>query len=256
MPQEQCALNKDGTLKDARDIDWYNDVDDEVSLLNTQKVVSNAGNKSKKRKRNYNVFLDLEAGDGSDSDEEDTDIDDNSIGDEDANIPISRLRLTRTMAVVPEEEHYLDYLAKKYTREDKGDRSHYDEHEISYPSVVDKHSIPRGGRKPDDWPLWDVPVNVGSEEEIVHGIFCRADPKHIRSAFASESAPGRIYVEAKTVESVKRFFTIYRDAYINYIIPSPTLSWDTLYRSGKPYLPTPYSWVRLRGKNTSMISRI
>ncbi|KAF9003632.1 WD40-repeat-containing domain protein [Cyathus striatus] len=76
MAKDNCALNQDGSLKDASQIQWYFDPDDEVPQPQQRKT-----------------FLDLEAQVGSDSEDEDDEeqldkfIVDNKDDDEDPNIP-------------------------------------------------------------------------------------------------------------------------------------------------------------------------
>ncbi|KAF8989480.1 hypothetical protein BDQ17DRAFT_1477547 [Cyathus striatus] len=198
MSQDNCALNQDGSLKDASEIQWFNDIDDETLLLQPRPSKTNLKPSKTKRAR-LASFLDLEAEVASGSKDEDPiDSDDNK----DNNIDRSRLSLTQAI----EAEHgFIDHLTNKYVEKSRciGNYSGRDGDPMF---STHKHSIARSGITPQDWPMFDIPVKPsvgrirGNNSPYAHN---QAGPKHIRSAFASAMIPGHVYVEGHNLEDVK-----------------------------------------------------
>ncbi|KAF8988385.1 hypothetical protein BDQ17DRAFT_1435041 [Cyathus striatus] len=168
----------------------------------------------------FKSFLDLEAAVGSGS--EDDDDDDGSIDnfieditdDEDTNIPMARLLLTHA---VEANYDFFNHLVTRYVERNK---------------------------QSDE--IEDLGTD-GKEEIIVEMLTTHAGPAHIRSAFASNIVPGHVYVEGCSLEAVRKCATIYSDAYDHHIKPAPTMCWDSCTQVGSIYIPTQYSWVRLKG---------
>ncbi|KAF8984827.1 hypothetical protein BDQ17DRAFT_1436859 [Cyathus striatus] len=187
MSQDNCALNQDGLLKDASEIQWFNDVDDETPLSQPGPSKTNLKPSKTKRAR-LASFLDLEAEVASGSEDEDPiDSDDDFINNftDDKDNNIDRPRLSLTQAV--EAEHgFIDHLTNKYVEKSR------------------RHGIAHSSITPQDWPMFDIPVKEGSEEIIVHMLTTQAGPKHIRSTFASAMIPGHVYVEGHNLEDVKK----------------------------------------------------
>ncbi|KAF8990278.1 hypothetical protein BDQ17DRAFT_1333561 [Cyathus striatus] len=210
MSEENCTLNQNGTLKEAHNITWYNDLDDEIPISQPSDLEAE-------------VLTELPTDDKADTDHADNFIDDH-FNDEDIdgtdneyNIPISQLALTRAVESVP-NHGFIGYLLDKYGN-----------NEGTYKS---KHSISHEGIRDDDWPLFDVPVKDGTEELIVYALSYQAGSKHICSAFASVVIPGHVYVEARNISDIQAVTSIYQDVYSKYICP----------------VPTEHTWVRLKGK--------
>ncbi|KAF9002150.1 hypothetical protein BDQ17DRAFT_1426115 [Cyathus striatus] len=247
MSQDNCAQNQDGSLKDASQIQWFNDIDDEIPLSQPGPSKSNLKPSKTKRAR-LASFLDLEAEVASGLEDEDPiDSDDDFINDfmddEDNNIDHSRLSLTQAI----EAEHgFIDHLTNKYVEKSRhvGNHSGRDGDPMF---STHKHSITHSGITPQDWPMFDIPVKEGSKEIIVHMLTTQAGPKHIRSAFASAMIPGHVYVEGHNLEDVKKCAAIYSQAFSNWIHQTPTTCWNSFPKLSSTYIPTQYSWVWLKG---------
>ncbi|KAF8982324.1 hypothetical protein BDQ17DRAFT_1437934 [Cyathus striatus] len=254
MSEENCTLNQNGTLKEAHNITWYNDLDDEIPISQP------SGKKKKTTKRRLvESFLDLEAevltelptDDKADTDHADNFIDDH-FNDEDIdgtdneyNIPISQLALTRAVESVP-NHGFIGYLLDKYGNNEGSSES---PKETNSQLTKSKHSISHEGIRDDDWPLFDVPVKDGTEELIVYALSYQAGSKHICSAFASVVIPGHVYVEARNISDIQAVTSIYQDVYSKYICPVPTEVWVSFYKvNGSMYIPSQHTWVRLKGK--------
>ncbi|KAF8999505.1 hypothetical protein BDQ17DRAFT_1328242 [Cyathus striatus] len=264
MAEDNCALNCDGTLKDASEIQWHHDPDDEMPLL-----------KNNKRARIEKKFLDIEAKVASDSegeeDNEDMDgfINNEDQDEEDPNTSIVRLTLQHSFYTCLQNEdkkqHIMDHL-----RSGGGDlaslqaEQRIDNHRkliseifvtsyigavsqasgTSSSSAVSKHNIPRRGRNTKDWPLWSVAVKDGSEEDVVFSLSLHGGSKYIRSAFSLSVIPGHIYVEAKCLDDVKTSTRILADVYQNSICAAPATIWDVSFsKIGEHYIPSKNTWV-------------
>ncbi|KAF8988818.1 hypothetical protein BDQ17DRAFT_1434859 [Cyathus striatus] len=249
MNSENCAQNPNGTLKDTSEIQWFNDPDDEIPISQPKKSKSKnvKAKLTTAKKAKIESFLDLEAavGSGSEDDGDDDGSIDNFIedvtDDEDTNIPMAWLSLTHA---VEANYDFFNHLITRYVERNE----RLDGYSGVDPILtINKHNIPRRDRGPGDWPLFDIPVKDGKEEIIVEMLTTHAGPAHIRSAFASNIVPGHVYVEGCSLEAVQKCATIYSDAYDRHIKPAPTTCWESCTQVGSIYIPTQYSWVRLKG---------
>ncbi|KAF9000958.1 hypothetical protein BDQ17DRAFT_1426793 [Cyathus striatus] len=204
MSQDNCALNQDSSLKDASEIQWFNDVDNETLLSQPRPSKTNLKPSKMKRAR-LASFLDLEAKVASGSEDEDPiDSDGDFINDftddEDNNIDHPCLSLTQAI----EAEHgFIDHLTNKYIEKSwcVGNHSGRDGNPMF---STHKHGIARSSITPQDWLMFDILVKEGSEEIIVHMLTTQAGPKHIHSVFVSAMIPGHVYVEGHNLEDVKK----------------------------------------------------
>ncbi|KAF9004246.1 hypothetical protein BDQ17DRAFT_1424692 [Cyathus striatus] len=176
---KSLTYTQDGSLKDASEIQWFNDIDDETPLSQSGSSKSNLKHRKTKRAR-LASFLDLEAEVATGSEDEDVIYSDdnfinNFMDDKDTNIPSTHLSLTQAIQA---NHGFIDHLTNKY---------------IEKPSSI----------TPQDWPMFNIPVQEGSEETIVHMLTTQAGPKHINSVFTSAMIPGHVYVEGNSLEDVK-----------------------------------------------------
>ncbi|KAF8993908.1 hypothetical protein BDQ17DRAFT_1331425 [Cyathus striatus] len=247
MAEDNCALNCDRTLKDASEIQWHYDPDDEMPLP-----------KNNKRKK----FLDIKVKVASDSegeeDDEDMDgfINNEDQDEEDPNTSIVRLTLQRSFYV---EETLRVYklnnaliitanLSVKFLQCAVSQAS-----ETSSSSAVSKHNIPRCGHNTKDWPLWSVAVKDGSEEDVVFSLSLHGGSKYIHSAFSLSVIPGHVYVEAKCLDDIKTSTRILADVYQNSICAAPATTWDVSFsKIGEHYIPSKNTWVQLRGSSSNL----
>ncbi|KAF8993877.1 hypothetical protein BDQ17DRAFT_1331395 [Cyathus striatus] len=244
MTEDNCALNCDGTLKDASEIQWHYNSDDKMPLL-----------KNNKRARIEKKFLDIEAKVSSDSegeeDDEDMDgfINNEDQDEEDPNTSIVRLTLQCSFYAHLQNEdkkqHIMDHL-----HSGGGDlaslqaEQRIDNHRnlsakflqcavsqasgTSSSSAVSKHNIPRRSRNTKDWPLWSVVVKDGSEEDVVFSLSLHGGSKYIRSAF-SLSSPLVTFMWRLNVSTIKTSTRILADVYQNSICAVPATTWDVSF---------------------------
>ncbi|KAF9003621.1 hypothetical protein BDQ17DRAFT_1425113 [Cyathus striatus] len=219
MAEDNCALNQDGSLKDASQIQWYFDPDDKVS----QNQIPQPWWKKTKRAKVV-MFLDLEAQVASSSEDENDEeepnefiVDSKENDNEDPNIP---------------------YVV-----------SRRDAHSHAGPSsttIISKYNVAYHSRVARDWSLYDIPVKNRLEEQIVYQLNLHAGPKHIRSAFALSIIPGHVYVEALNLEDLKKFTKIFGDINQFHIHPAPNIMWDSYFGNvGTSYTPYKHTWVKV-----------
>ncbi|KAF8992413.1 hypothetical protein BDQ17DRAFT_1432410 [Cyathus striatus] len=222
MAEYNCALNHDGSLKDASKIQWHYNPDDVMPLP-----------KNNKRARIEKTFLDIEAKVTSHSEgkEDDEDMDrfiydeDEDEDEEDPNTPLVKLwiaytQVEGTFLQVYKLDNALIIIANVTMYVNSSPSSHIGAvlpvSGTSSSSAVSKHSIPQCNHNPTkDWALWDVVVKNGSEEDMVFSFSLHGSSKYIHSAFLLLVIPGHIYVEARCLNDLKTSTKILADVYQN-----------------------------------------
>ncbi|KAF8998164.1 hypothetical protein BDQ17DRAFT_1428649 [Cyathus striatus] len=262
MAEDNCALNHDGSLKDASEIQWHYDPDDAMPLP-----------KNNKRARIEKMFLDIEVKVASDSegeeDDEDMDgfINDEDEDEDDPNTPIPRLTLQCSLYARLQNEdkkqQVMDCICSGggdlFASLQAGKR--IDNHRELINNIVTMYVnsgsssyigavLPASGTSSSaDWALWDLTVKDGFEEDVVFSLSLHGGSKYIHSAFSLLVIPGHVYVEARCLDDLKTSTKILADVYQNSICLAPTASWDESFsKIGECYTPSKNTWVRLKGR--------
>ncbi|KAF8984376.1 hypothetical protein BDQ17DRAFT_1437067 [Cyathus striatus] len=262
MAEDNCALNCDGTLKDASEIQWHYNPDDKMPLL-----------KNNKRARIEKKFLDIKAKVASDSegeeDDEDMDgfINNEDQDEEDPNTSIVQLTLQHSFYTCLQNEdkkqHIMDHLHSgggdlaSLQAEQCIDNhreliseifaTYVNSSPSSYIGAVSQASGTSSSSA--DWPLWSIAVKDGSEEDVVFSHSLHGGLKYIHSAFSLLVIPGHVYVEAKCLDGVKSSTRILADVYQNSICAVLATTWDVSFsKIGEHYIPSKNTWVQLRGR--------
>ncbi|KAF8982344.1 hypothetical protein BDQ17DRAFT_1437929 [Cyathus striatus] len=179
MAEDNCALNHDGTLKDASEIQWHYNPDDEMPLP-----------KNNKRARIEKMFLDIEARVASDSEgEEDGEDINRFINDEDQDEEDPKILQRSLYARLHNEDkkqqvmdclcsgggdllvslqagqridNHCELINNIFTMYVNSSPSSYIGAVLQVSGTsslaVSKHSVPQCGCNSRNWPLWDLVV--------------------------------------------------------------------------------------------------
>ncbi|EKM74202.1 hypothetical protein AGABI1DRAFT_133512 [Agaricus bisporus var. burnettii JB137-S8] len=248
-----CAENTDGTLKDASEIVWYNDPDDEepMSLSARPDTPMDVDRRlAAPTRQAQNMFLDLEAevtdedhsGEEDDAvDEEDINFIDDADGAEDSD-PKGLHQLSELNE--HPMDHFVEELERVYTTGEPLTASS---------PTVQSADVDRTILETDEG-LWEARVPMGEETKIILKLSAKVFqnealiPRIPKSIFSRISLPGRIFFESNSLNSVRLLCKGIKGINLNKIAklvdPTQWVEYLTMPHAG--YVPKTDTWVRMK----------